>query len=178
MVTVIVDGEPVAELGPGAVLGERAVLEGGRRTSDGARASRTCKVAVASPDQIDREALVASERGTTSATERRPELEPSERTIVSGRAHRDLERQLVEGPAARASRSGSSTPQPDVLCLQETKLADKAFPSLTLPALGYDSVHHGQGQWNGVAILSRVGIDRRRPAASATHAIRTRATPA
>lgn len=47
----------------------------------------------------------------------------------------------------------------DVLCLQETKLADKAFPALTFSGLGYDSVHHGQGQWNGVAILSRVGVD-------------------
>ena len=48
--------------------------------------------------------------------------------------------------------------KPDVLCLQETKLSDKAFPHLSFQALGYDSVHHGQGQWNGVAILSRVGI--------------------
>jgi len=48
---------------------------------------------------------------------------------------------------------------PDVLCLQETKLSDKAFPAMTFSALGYDSVHHGQGQWNGVAILSRVGIE-------------------
>ena len=47
----------------------------------------------------------------------------------------------------------------DVLCLQETKLADKTFPALTFSALGYESVHHGQGQWNGVAILSRVGVD-------------------
>jgi exodeoxyribonuclease-3 len=46
----------------------------------------------------------------------------------------------------------------DVLCLQETKLADKSFPALTFQELGYDSVHNGQGQWNGVAILSRVGI--------------------
>jgi exodeoxyribonuclease-3 len=46
----------------------------------------------------------------------------------------------------------------DVLCLQETKLADKSWPALTFQALGYESVHHGQGQWNGVAILSRVGI--------------------
>lgn len=46
----------------------------------------------------------------------------------------------------------------DVLCLQETKLPDKTFPALTFSALGYESVHHGQGQWNGVAILSRVGI--------------------
>ncbi len=49
--------------------------------------------------------------------------------------------------------------QPDVLCLQETKLADDAFPALTLAGLGYDGVHHGQGRWNGVAILSRVGVD-------------------
>ncbi len=46
----------------------------------------------------------------------------------------------------------------DVLCLQETKLANKAFPALTFQEFGYDSVHHGQGQWNGVAILSRVGV--------------------
>jgi len=46
----------------------------------------------------------------------------------------------------------------DVLCLQETKLSDKAFPALTFQGLGYESVHNGQGQWNGVAILSRVGI--------------------
>lgn len=48
--------------------------------------------------------------------------------------------------------------QPDVLCMQETKLADDAFPALTFAALGYESAHHGQGQWNGVAILSKVGI--------------------
>ena len=49
--------------------------------------------------------------------------------------------------------------QPDVVCLQETKLADTAFPSLAFSALGYDSAHHGEGRWNGVAILSRVGLD-------------------
>ena len=48
--------------------------------------------------------------------------------------------------------------RPDVLCLQETKLSDDAFPQLSFSALGYESVHNGQGQWNGVAILSRVGI--------------------
>jgi exodeoxyribonuclease-3 len=48
--------------------------------------------------------------------------------------------------------------QPDVLCMQETKLADDAFPALTFEALGYESAHHGQGQWNGVAILSKVGL--------------------
>jgi exodeoxyribonuclease III len=49
--------------------------------------------------------------------------------------------------------------QPDVVCMQETKLADDAFPALTFEALGYQSAHHGQGQWNGVAILSKVGLD-------------------
>src|SRR5256885_270890 len=47
----------------------------------------------------------------------------------------------------------------DVLCLQETKTADKSFPALSFSALGYESVHHSQGQWNGVAILSRAGVD-------------------
>ncbi len=49
--------------------------------------------------------------------------------------------------------------QPDVLCLQETKLADKKFPALAFSGLGYESVHFGYNQWNGVAILSRVGIE-------------------
>lgn len=48
---------------------------------------------------------------------------------------------------------------PDVLCLQETKMADAAFPALGFAALGYQSVHHGNGRWNGVAILSRVGLE-------------------
>ena len=49
--------------------------------------------------------------------------------------------------------------EPDVLCLQETKLADTAFPALTFEGLGYTTAHHGEGRWNGVAILSRVGLD-------------------
>jgi exodeoxyribonuclease-3 len=49
--------------------------------------------------------------------------------------------------------------EPDILCMQETKLADSAFPALTFSGLGYEGVHHGEGRWNGVAILSRVGLD-------------------
>lgn len=49
--------------------------------------------------------------------------------------------------------------QPDVLCLQETKMTDAQFPGMDFQRLGYDSIHHGEGRWNGVAILSRVGID-------------------
>ncbi len=48
---------------------------------------------------------------------------------------------------------------PDVVCLQETKLADDAFPHDRLAALGYTCLHHGEGRWNGVAICSRVGLD-------------------
>ncbi len=53
--------------------------------------------------------------------------------------------------------------QPDVLCLQETKLADDAFPHEAFAALGYESVHNGEGRWNGVAIVSRVGLSDTRP---------------
>lgn len=49
--------------------------------------------------------------------------------------------------------------QPDVVCMQETKLATEAFPSLAFEAMGYQVVHHGEGRWNGVAIASRVGLD-------------------
>ena len=52
-----------------------------------------------------------------------------------------------------------ATVQPDVVCLQETKLADDAFPALTFGAMGYETAHHGEGRWNGVAILSKVGLD-------------------
>jgi exodeoxyribonuclease-3 len=47
---------------------------------------------------------------------------------------------------------------PDVLCIQETKQADDKFPSADFTALGYETVHHGDGRWNGVAIISRVGV--------------------
>ncbi|GAA4415424.1 exodeoxyribonuclease III [Actinokineospora soli] len=51
---------------------------------------------------------------------------------------------------------------PDVLCLQETKLADDAFADLLAAEFadrGYEVAAHGEGQWNGVALLSRVGLD-------------------
>ena len=49
--------------------------------------------------------------------------------------------------------------KPDVLCIQETKMKDSVFPSLVFHEMGYESAHFGQGQWNGVAILSKVGLD-------------------
>jgi hypothetical protein len=56
VVAVEVNSEPLVELGPGALLGERSVLEGGRRTST-LRAVSACRLAVAPSDRIDREAL-------------------------------------------------------------------------------------------------------------------------
>ncbi len=47
--------------------------------------------------------------------------------------------------------------EPDVLLMQETKLSDADAPVMPFGMLGYELVHHGEGRWNGVAILSRVG---------------------
>ena len=52
--------------------------------------------------------------------------------------------------------------RPDVVCLQETKLADAAFRDLIgaeLSDRGYEVAAHGEAAWNGVAILSRVGVE-------------------
>jgi len=48
--------------------------------------------------------------------------------------------------------------RPDILCMQETKVSDSAFPAMPFSALGYEIVSHGDGRWNGVAIASRVGL--------------------
>jgi len=52
--------------------------------------------------------------------------------------------------------------QPDVVCLQETKLGDRAFEELLgeeCARRGYAVALHGEAQWNGVAILSRTGLE-------------------
>lgn len=52
--------------------------------------------------------------------------------------------------------------RPDVVCLQETKVSDAGFDEALgadLERLGYAYAHHGLGQWNGVALLSRLGLD-------------------
>jgi exodeoxyribonuclease-3 len=48
--------------------------------------------------------------------------------------------------------------QPDVLLMQETKLADGDAPYDEFQRRGYELTHHGQGRWNGVAIASRCGV--------------------
>ena len=51
---------------------------------------------------------------------------------------------------------------PDVACLQETKMSDAEFAEMfgeDLSRRGYAAAHHGDGRWNGVAIVSRAGLD-------------------
>jgi exodeoxyribonuclease-3 len=48
---------------------------------------------------------------------------------------------------------------PDVLLMQETKLADEDAMEMPFRMAGYELLHHGEGRWNGVAIASRVGIE-------------------
>lgn len=53
--------------------------------------------------------------------------------------------------------------RPDVVCLQETKCVDEAFPREPLEALGYNVVAHGQKAFNGVAVLSKFPLDEATP---------------
>jgi exodeoxyribonuclease-3 len=53
--------------------------------------------------------------------------------------------------------------RPDVVCLQETKCIDDAFPREPLEALGYNVVMHGQKAFNGVAVLSKFPLDEATP---------------
>jgi exodeoxyribonuclease-3 len=62
-------------------------------------------------------------------------------------------RTRVDRVLAFLERSGT-----DVLAMQETKCREDQFPHLAFQAAGYDVVHHGFNQWNGVAVASRVGI--------------------
>ena len=48
---------------------------------------------------------------------------------------------------------------PDVVCLQEIKTTTAQFPADEVGELGYETAAHGEGRWNGVALLSRVGLE-------------------
>jgi exodeoxyribonuclease-3 len=53
--------------------------------------------------------------------------------------------------------------QPDIVCLQEIKCTDDAFPREPIEALGYNIAVHGQKTWNGVALLSKLPFDEIAP---------------
>jgi exodeoxyribonuclease III len=48
--------------------------------------------------------------------------------------------------------------EPDAVCLQETKVSADGFPVEAVTGIGYEVASHGDGRWNGVAILSRIGL--------------------
>ncbi|MQA11045.1 MAG: exodeoxyribonuclease III [Pseudonocardiaceae bacterium] len=52
-----------------------------------------------------------------------------------------------------------SNTAPDIVCLQEVKCADDGFPAAEVGELGYQAAVHGSGRWNGVAVLSKIGLD-------------------
>ena len=70
-----------------------------------------------------------------------------------------MERQLAEGAAASGSRSGSRSASPTCCACRRPSSPTTAFPALAFRPSATSRVHHGEGRWNGVAILSRVGID-------------------
>ena len=63
-------------------------------------------------------------------------------------------RSRIERVAAWLERSDV-----DVLAIQETKCREDQFPGLELASMGYEYAHVGLNQWNGVALLSRVGLE-------------------
>jgi hypothetical protein len=74
VLSVEVDGQPLVDVGPGAILGERAVLEGGERTST-LRARTPVKVAVVPADRVDHDALAAISAGHRREDAREPAAE-------------------------------------------------------------------------------------------------------
>ena len=49
--------------------------------------------------------------------------------------------------------------EPDIVCLQEIKVVTALFPAAEVEELGYEVAAHGEGRWNGVALLSRAGLE-------------------
>jgi len=50
--------------------------------------------------------------------------------------------------------------KPDIVCLQEIKTTTALFPETEVNELGYEVAAHGEGRWNGVALLSSVGLEQ------------------
>jgi exodeoxyribonuclease III len=58
-----------------------------------------------------------------------------------------------------SARTWLAERQPDIVCLQETKCVDDAFPRIEFESLGYNVAVHGQKTFNGVALLSKFPFD-------------------
>jgi len=83
-----------------------------------------------------------------------PHATPPGRTLSFATWNVNSIRARVDRVAAWLSRTDV-----DVVAIQETKATDAKFPHQVFADLGYEVAHHGISQWNGVAILSRVGIE-------------------
>ena len=68
--------------------------------------------------------------------------------------------------------------RPDVLLMQETKLADAEAPVAVFREAGYELAHHGEGQWNGVAIASRATTAASRTTTRRASRVQIRPSPA
>ena len=139
-------------MSPGPRRKIRATLPSTRRCSLSAGTrlrswTSTCRSSRQAPD--DRLARRPGRRGAPR---------PDRAGVPWTHAHRDLERQLAEGPARARSSGWLVRARPDVLLMQETKLADADVPADAFRDAGYELAHHGEGRWNGVAIASRGGI--------------------
>ena len=89
VVRVEVDGERLAEYGPGSLHGERAVLEGGRRTST-VRAVTDCKLALATADQVDRGCARATLSSRAPPRRSNAEVTTSTATVARDRSERGI----------------------------------------------------------------------------------------
>ena len=90
------------------------------------------------------------------------------RPAVAAPAFRSRLRRSCASRPGTSIRSGSGSSfcltwlkdcSPDIVCLQEIKCVDEAFPRLEIEALGYNVVTHGQKTFNGVALLSKLPFD-------------------
>ena len=94
-----VDGTPVAEVGPGAILGEMALLHEGRRTAT-LRAVTPCRVAVVPKDRIDRQALEELVKGRVPRIDR----QTLEEIAKSPHPARQLSGSLAQPPSSSSRR--------------------------------------------------------------------------
>ncbi len=114
-----------------------------------------------------------SSNGASGGRDGRPAPKVSEESDAEA-ADRHLERQLARRADAPGARVARAACEPDVVCLQETKVADATLPRRGARGARLRVATHGDGRWNGVAILSRVGLTTSAVASPASRVPRAR----
>ena len=139
VLVIEVDGEPLAELGPGAILGERAVLEGGMRTST-LRAVTKCRVAAATADQLDLDALARGRgRSPTRRDRARREAALRGRARVDARARPEFVR--VGGHTSCVASCPTTTAHAALILDAGTGLLNLRGPLRRRAVRGHDPAH-------------------------------------